>query len=322
MPEPGHDVAQAAQQRGASPTPLAAAVRLGESCGRPRLRRPLLEMSFIRPASARRRACPAASVRSAARAEHGKRLLDQLVENLGGALLARDEADALPGHQRAGFDIAVDHGAAQRAGPEMLDFELRVLLRQLAAVEPVDDRALHLAKPLGCRVGQRAHRDDRKARIELHRRHRVARRGADEGLLEARMGDQFVGADKTGAELHPGGAHLEIGQHRLAAADPAGDEYRHLGRGAASISCASTAVETGPIWPPASLPSMTIASAPMRTSLRAIAERRRKAEDAGAAVALIAAIAALARHAAGEHDMADAVRDADLDQLERAAGAS
>ena len=33
-----------------------------------------------------------------------------------------------------------------------------------------------------------------------------------------------------------------------------------------NTSCASTAVDTGPIWPPASLPSMTIASAPMRTS--------------------------------------------------------
>ena len=57
---------------------------------------------------------------------------------------------------------------------------------------------------------------------------RVARRGADEGLLEARMGDRFAGADKAGAELHAGGAHFEIGQHRLAAADAAGDEHRHL----------------------------------------------------------------------------------------------
>src|SRR5215472_12502607 len=37
------------------------------------------------------------------------------------------------------------------------------------------------------------------------------------------------------------------------------------------ISCARTPVETGPMCPPASIPSITIASAPMRTSLRAIA---------------------------------------------------
>src|SRR5215472_5505986 len=37
------------------------------------------------------------------------------------------------------------------------------------------------------------------------------------------------------------------------------------------ISCANTAVETGPIWPPASMPSMTMASAPMRTSFLAMA---------------------------------------------------
>src|SRR5665213_2468417 len=36
------------------------------------------------------------------------------------------------------------------------------------------------------------------------------------------------------------------------------------------ISCASTPVETGPIWPPASMPSMTMASAPMRTSFLAM----------------------------------------------------
>jgi hypothetical protein len=37
------------------------------------------------------------------------------------------------------------------------------------------------------------------------------------------------------------------------------------------ISCASTLVETGPIWPPASMPSMTSASTPERTSFLASA---------------------------------------------------
>ncbi len=90
---------------------------------------------------------PAGGLRPAAepglaRGDHRQRLIDKLAEDVGGALLARHHADALPGHQRAALDIAVDHRAAQRPGPEMLDFELRVLLRQLAAVEAVDDRAL------------------------------------------------------------------------------------------------------------------------------------------------------------------------------------
>ena len=43
-------------------------------------------------------------------------------------LLGGHHADRLAGHHRAGLDIAVDHRAAQRAGPEMLDLELRGLL--------------------------------------------------------------------------------------------------------------------------------------------------------------------------------------------------
>src|SRR5438093_4338026 len=93
---------------------------------------------------------------------HRDGLLDQFRQDLGRALLARDHADALPGHQRAGFDIAVDDRAAQRPGPEMLDLELRILLRQLAAGEPIDDLALHGAEALGRRVGQRAYRYDRE----------------------------------------------------------------------------------------------------------------------------------------------------------------
>ena len=59
---------------------------------------------------------------------------------------------------------------------------------------------------------------------------------------------------------------------------------------------------------------MTIASAPARTSLRAIAESRREADDAGAAVAQ-ALDRRARRNAAGEHDMPDAAGEADLDQL-------
>ena len=42
--------------------------------------------------------------------------------------------------------------------------------------------------------------------------------------------------------------------------------------GRAGAACASTLVETGPIWPPASIPSTTSASTPERTSF--LASRR------------------------------------------------
>ena len=130
-------------------------------------------------------------------------LFDQLLEDFGGALLACDKADTLPGHQGAGFDIAVDRRAAQRPGPEVLDLELRFLLRDFAACEPVDDPALHGNKPLGCRIGERPDRDHRKARIELNRGHRIARRRADEGLLEARMSNRFAGRRQNGCRAGP-----------------------------------------------------------------------------------------------------------------------
>ena len=42
------------------------------------------------------------------------------------------------------------------------------------------------------------------------------------------MRDQFRGADEPRAELHAGGAHLQIAHDRLAAADAAGNENRHV----------------------------------------------------------------------------------------------
>ncbi len=156
------------------------------------------------------------------------RLRHQFVNDLAGRLLARHHADALAGHERAALDIAVDHRAAQRPRPEMLDLELRVLLRNLAADEAVDHVALQRQEGARAGIGEGAHRDHREARIELRRGHRIARAGADEGLLEARMRDRFMGADKARAELHAGRAHLEISEDRLAAADAAGDENRHV----------------------------------------------------------------------------------------------
>jgi hypothetical protein len=83
------------------------------------------------------------------------------------------------------------------------------------------------------------------------------------------MGDALVGADEAGSELHPDRAHFEIGCDRTAAADPAGDEHRDVAATCGRISWASTEVETGPICPPASMPSITKASTLERISFLA-----------------------------------------------------
>src|ERR1700719_4116131 len=111
----------------------------------------------------------------------------------------------------------------------MLDFELRFPLRELTPRASVDDSALYGDKPLGCPIGERANRDHRKARIELDRSDRITRRGPDEGPLEARVSDRFMRANKAGAELDAGGAHLEIGQHCFPAANAARYENWDIG---------------------------------------------------------------------------------------------
>src|SRR5438552_8564492 len=196
----------------------------------------------------------------------------------------------------------------------MLDFELRVLLRQLAAIEAVDDLALHRAEPLGCRVGEGAHRDHRKSRVELDRRHRVAGRGADERPLEMRMRDRLVGADKAGAELHAGRAHFKIGQDRLAAANPAGDKdwdvaqmrqnllRQNRGRYRADMAAGLAAFDDDRIGAHAH-------------ELSRQHESRRETQDARPA-GTDALDRGPARDAAGQHDVPDAMVDADIDQLQ------
>ena len=58
----------------------------------------------------------------------GQRLSDELLEDLGGALLASHKTYALARHQRACIDIAVDDRASERTGPKVLDLELCRLL--------------------------------------------------------------------------------------------------------------------------------------------------------------------------------------------------
>src|SRR5579864_7883942 len=72
----------------------------------------------------------------------GQRILafgEQRGDDLGDRLFLRDHADRLSGHDGAALDVAVDHRAAQRACPEMLDLELRLTHVDLALVEQPGD---------------------------------------------------------------------------------------------------------------------------------------------------------------------------------------
>jgi hypothetical protein len=103
----GHDVDQPPEQ----------AARAGEL--RPHLGR---RLRATRPppagiAATRPRRRPGGDARAAAALEprQGRlRLPDQLGQDLGRGPDRLDEADALPGHQRAVLDVALDHGPAQR----------------------------------------------------------------------------------------------------------------------------------------------------------------------------------------------------------------
>src|SRR5260221_8857159 len=245
----------------------------------------------------------------------GERLAYQLVEDLGGALFGTYQPDALPRHQRTGFDIAVDNRATQSPGPEMLDFELRLLLRDLAPVEPLDHVALNVAETVSRRVEQGADRDHRKARIELNGSDRVARRGPDEGALEPVMRDRLMGADEAGPELNARGAHFEIGQDRFAAADAAGDEDRHCGEVREHLLRKHRGRD-GPDMATCLVPLDDDRVRTVPQELLCKHQGRCEAQHAGAAVANTLDCRR-ARNPAGEHDMADAPRDADIDQLEQ-----
>ena len=70
-------------------------------------------------------------------------------DDVGDRLLGGDHADRLAGHHRALLDVAVDHRAAQRASPEMLDHELRRFLVQFAGLEVVAGFRLVAQERLG-----------------------------------------------------------------------------------------------------------------------------------------------------------------------------
>src|SRR6201987_83154 len=140
------------------------------------------------------------------------------------------------------------------------------------------------------------------------------RRGPDEGLLEARVSDRFMCANKAGAELDAGGAHFEIGQHRFPAADPARYENRDLaemrqdllrqyaGRDRSNMSARLAAFYDDRIGAHAH-------------ELARKTERRCETQDPSAAP-LDRPDRGAARQTAGQHHVADPMRRAYLDQVE------
>src|SRR3546814_2608058 len=72
----------------------------------------------------------------------------------------------------------------------------------LACVKQGSDLPLLGCKGLGPGIFERTYRNDGQARIDLHTRHRVTGRGANERFLEVGVRYGFIGADKTRAKLH------------------------------------------------------------------------------------------------------------------------
>ena len=204
----------------------------------------------------------------------------------------------------------------------MLDLELRVLLRQLAAVEPVDDRALHLAEtarsprwparaPESPESARSSWTDGTASRAAARMKARLKRGWAINSWAQTNRVPSCTPAA-------PISRYDSIASPRpMPPATKTGTSVR-----CGSISCASTAVETGPIWPPASLPSMTIASAPDAHQLAGDRQGRREADDAGAAVAQTLDRRRCSAMPPASTTWPTRRRDADLDQLAQAAGAS
>jgi hypothetical protein len=80
----------------------------------------------------------------------------------------------------------------------------------------------------------------------------------------------------------PDRAHFQIAGDQAAMADAAGDEDREVGGERRQYLLREHRVLTGPIWPPASIPSITSASTPGADQLLGQAQRRREADQLGA----------------------------------------
>src|SRR3546814_16090572 len=96
----------------------------------------------------------------------------------------------------------------------MLDLKLRLAHRDRAVVERLRYLALLGGEQFAALVPKRADRDDGQARVDLDAGDGIARRRADERLLELLVGDRFSRAHHTRAALAAGGAHGPIARAR------------------------------------------------------------------------------------------------------------
>ena len=130
------------------------------------------------------------------------------------------------------------------------------------------------------------------------------------------MRNAFGGAGKAGAKLDPGCAHFQIGGNRFAPADAARDEHRHLGRHFgqdflrqhAGRDRADMAASLHPFH------HQRVDARPHQ--LLRQAKRGGEADQLGP-FGLDRFDAALGRQATGQHDMADVMARAHVDQIEQ-----
>ena len=168
------------------------------------------------------------------------------------------------------------------------------------------------AKRAVAALDKRADRDDREVGVELHARQGVAGAGVDEGVLERRRGRcsrwRRRSGCRAGRRRPPCAGRRRWPRHgrcrRPRTPAPGGC-------GAGSPAPARR-VDTGPMWPPASEPSMISASAPGVD--QALRHRQRGREADGARPFLGPAQRGPLRHAARQHHVAHAGIEADVDQ--------
>ena len=223
-------------------------------------------------------------------------------------LLARDHADRLAGHHGAGLHVAVDDGAAQGAGPEMLVFELGRLAssprrpgnrRKASAWASRKRRVPSLTRP---RTGNHG-----EAGVELDGGQRVACVGPDEGALEVRRARCFRSRPRNACRA---------ARRMLPSPGRTGSPRRVPGRlprrpvprldRCGSISCASTVSDTGPIWPAGfrTLDHQRIGAGFGQANRFASTSAGAK-QMSFAPPSLTARTAGPGRDAAGQHDMRD-----------------
>jgi hypothetical protein len=211
------------------------------------------------------------------------------------------------------LDIAIDHRAAQGAGPEMFDVQLRIFLAQFARQEPLNGLPLVIQEQFAALVDQATHRDHRKPLVKLDRGQRIARIGADECLLETRVRNRFRGGGEPRAKLHAGGAHFQIGQDRFAPTDAAGDEHRHVADVGQDLLCQHVQADRADMAPClGALDDQRIGAGADQPS----GEHQRRGErDQFGATILHRAHRAAWRNAAGQHDVRDTGLQRHADQV-------